>query len=118
MSVPVQRGGAGQNIRCPICISMHLATPRAERGPLSKRGTHIPIRSDTASQLYTLTKQVIHCHTDLGSKHYCGVCGRCCESTKGVCEHWLIKHCGYDQGLAASCNKMLAFSEQACAEDA
>ena len=51
VSVPVQRGGAGQNIRCPICISMHLATPRDERGPLSKRGAHIPIWSDIASQL-------------------------------------------------------------------
>ena len=100
-----------QNIRCPICISMHLATPRDERGPLSKRAAHIPIWSDTASQLFSLTEHVICKHTDLGSNHYCGVCGRCCASAKGVYQHWLLKHCGYDQGSANSCSKMLATSD-------
>ena len=102
-----------QNIRCPICISMQLATPRDERGPRSKKGTNIQIWNYTASQRYSLTEHVICCHTDLGSKRYCGVCGKCCESSKGFYQHFLLKQCGYDTESANACSKMLEISDRA-----
>ena len=92
------------NIRCPICVSMWLATPRADR----TRKCNIAVRTSCPSELCSLTAHVLRWHTDLGRHRLCCVCGKEGASVRGTHQHFLIKHCGYDATSALACSKMLA----------
>jgi len=93
------------NIRCPICISMWLATPSADR---TRKKCNIEVWTSRQSQLFSLAAHVLQWHTDLGSHRLCGACGKMGASVRGTHQHFLIKHCGYDVTSALACSAMLA----------
>ena len=92
------------NIRCPICVSMWLATPSADR----TRKCNIEVWTSRQSQLCSLTAHVLRWHTDLGRHRLCCACGKMGASVRGTHQHFLIKHCGYDATSALACSTLLA----------